>query len=178
MSLIDITYFVRDINIPNSSAPANNLLAAIKRYEPEILEFLLGYSLAKLVTAYTSGSDQRIKDIVEGKEYSQGAYTVNWNGLKNTELVSILAYYTYIEYLKDKTLSFQSVGVIESMVENGVNVGPSVLIQRAALSLRQLAGYYGQDVYAPSLFNFLRAHESDYPELIWKEYKPVNALGI
>jgi hypothetical protein len=64
------------------------------------------------------------------------------------------------------------------MVENGVNVGPSVLIQRAALSLRQLAGYYGQDVYAPSLFNFLRAHESDYPELIWKEYKPVNALGI
>ena len=179
MSLIDYTYFVRDINIPNPTATTSNLTTAIARYEPEILEYLLGYSLAKLVIAYANpGSDQRIIDIVEGKEYLQGTRTVHWNGLKNTELVSICAYYVYIEYLKDKSLSFQNVGVIESMVENGVNVGPSALIQRVSLSLRQLAGYYGQDVYAPSLFNFLRAHESDYPELIWNSYRPVNALGI
>jgi len=178
MSLIDYAYFVRDCNIPNPTATTTNLAAAITRYEPEILEYLLGYSLAKLVIAYSGASEQRIKDIVDGKEYLQGTYTVNWNGLKNSELVSLLAYYVYIEYLKDKTLSFQNVGVIESMVENGVNVGPSALIQRASLSLRELAGYYGQDVYAPSLFNFLRAYESTYPELIWKEYKLVNAFGI
>ena len=179
MSLIDVTYFVRDISIPNPAAATSNLTTAIARYEPEILEYLLGYPLAKLVNAYNvSTSPQRIKDIVEGKEYTYGTYTVNWNGLKNTELVSLCAYYVYIEYLKDKSLSFQNVGVIESMVENGVNVGPSALIQRASLSLRELAGYYGQDCYKPSLFNFLRAYESTYPELIWNSYKPVNALGI
>lgn len=179
MSLTDYTYFVRDINIPNPTATTSGLTAAIARYEPEILEFLLGYSLAKLVLAYANpGSEQRIIDIVEGKEYTQGTYTVNWNGLKNTEKVSICSYYVYIQYLKDKSLSFQNVGVVESMIENGVNVGPSALIQRASLELRELAGYYGQDVYAPSLYNFLKANEADYPELIWQTYRPVNALGI
>lgn len=179
MSLIDNTYFIRDISLPIKTGGLDDTSAALTRYEPEILEHLLGYSLAKLVLAYVNpGSEQRIIDIVEGKEYTYGSYTVNWNGLKNTEKVSILSYYTYIEYLKDHSINFQGASAVAANVENGVNVGPSALIQRASLALRQLAGYYGQDVYAPSLYNFLKAYESTYPELIWKEYKPVNALGI
>lgn len=178
MSLTDTTYFVRDCNIPNPTGATSTLQAALNRYEPEILNLILGYGLAKLVLAYTSGSEQRIIDIVEGKEYTVGSYTVNWNGLKNTELVSILTYYTYIQYMKDKSLSFQNVGSIASMVENGVNVGPGQLIQRASAMMRELIGYPGQDVYAPSLYNFLNTYADTYPEWIWTEYEFENALGI
>lgn len=178
MSLTDNTYFVRDCSIPIRSGFLDDTKKAIDRYEPEILEYILGYALAKLVIAYTSGSDQRIKDIVEGKEYTQGTYTVHWNGLKNDDKVSICTYYVYIQYLKDKSMSFQNVGVIESAVENGVNVGPGSLIQRASASLRELIGYPGQDVYAPSLYNFLTTYSDTYPEWIWTEYKFQNTLGI
>jgi hypothetical protein len=177
MSLIDTTYFVRDCNLP--AGALSTITASLVRYEPEILEKLLGYTLAKLVIAYNvSTSPQRIKDIVEGKEYVSGIYTVNWNGLKNSEKVSILSYYTYIEYMKDKSVSFQNVGATASNVENGVNVGASVLIQRASASLRELAGYPSQDFYAASLYNFLSFHSSVYPEWIFTEYKPVNMFGI
>ena len=177
MSLTDTTYFIRDCNLP--ATVLNNISASLTRYELEILERTLGYPLAKLVAAYANpGSDQRIIDIVEGKEYLYGTQTVNWNGLVNAEKVSILTYYTFIEVMKDKSISFQSVGATASTLENGVNVGISGLVQRASANLMDLIGYYGQDVYAPSLYNFLRAHESDYSELIFNRWQPVNALGI
>lgn len=176
MSLTDKTYFVRDCSLPVSSL--DTIEASLTRYEPEILRHLLGYGLAKLVLAYSGSSEQRIKDIVEGKEYYEGDYLVKWKGLANSEKVSILTYYTYIQYLTDYSVSFQNVGATASNQENGVNVGPSVLIQRASVSLSELAGYSGQDVYAGSLYNFLMKYESDYPELIWNDYKPVNAIGI
>lgn len=49
MSLIDITYFVRDLNVPISSTSALNsaLVDYINKYEPEALKLLLGYSLYK-----------------------------------------------------------------------------------------------------------------------------------
>jgi hypothetical protein len=176
MSLTDSTYFVRDISLTKGAL--DNIAASLTRYEPEILTKLLGYDLAKDVIAYTGASTQLIKDIVEGKEYLEGSYTVKWNGLKNSAKVSILAYYTYIQYLMDKSISFQNVGAVSANVENGVNVGPSVLIQRASASMRELIGYPGQDVYAPSLYNFLVKHSSDYPLWIFNEYRPVNVFGI
>ena len=177
MSLIDATYFVRDINLP--AGAYNTIVASVARYERDILIQLLGYDLYKLVAAYNSStSPQRIKDIVEGKEYTEGSHTVKWNGLKNSEKVSLLAYYVYIEYIRDHAVDFQNVGATASTVENGVNVGPGVLIQRASMQLRELAGYSGQDMYAGSLFNFLSHHESDYPEWLFNEVKPMNIFGI
>jgi hypothetical protein len=177
MSLIDTTYFVRDCNLP--AGTQNTIAASLTRYEPEILNQLLGNDIAKLALAYANpGSTQPIIDLVEGKEYTEGSYTVKWNGLKNTAKVSILAYYTYIQYLTDKSVSFQNVGAVAASVENGVNVGPSVLIQRASMSLRQLAGYPGQDIYAPSLYNFMTKHSADYPLWKFNEVKPMNMFGI
>ena len=177
MSLIDKTYFKRDINIPTGTY--DDILESLTRYEPEILEQLLGYGLAKLVLAYANpGSDQRIIDIVEGKEYTEGDYTVKWNGLKNTAKVSILAYYTYIQYVKDHSNDFQNVGAAAAVVENGIIIPPAVLIQRASVKLSELAGYPYQDTYAGSLYNFLKKHSTDYPEWIFNEFHPMNILGI
>lgn len=177
MSLIDSTYFVRDCFLPPGTY--NDISASLTRYERDILIQILGYGLAKLVLAYDSStSPQRIKDIVEGKEYSEGVFTVKWNGLKNTEKVSILAYYTYKEYVKNHSVDFQNTGTIASMVENGVNVGPGVLIQRASSNMRQLIGYYGQSLYAGSLYNFLTHHIADYPEWVFNEFHSENIFGI
>lgn len=177
MSLIDSTYFVRDCNLPTGTY--NDISASLTRYERDILIQLLGYDLAKLVLAYDSGtSAQRIKDLVEGKEYAEGDYYVKWNGLKNTEKVSILAYYTYIQYLKDHAVDFHNVGVVGSMNENGVNVGVPVLIQRVSSKLRVLIGYSGGDIYIASLYNFLLNHEASYPEWIFNEYKFDNSFGL
>lgn len=179
MSLTDYTYFVRDINLPVNAGTTADLTASIARYEPDILRRLLGYDLAKLVIAYDSStSPQRIKDIVEGKEYTEGAYTVKWNGLKNTEKVSLLAYYVFIQYVKDHAIDFQNVGAAASTAENAVNVGPGVLIQRASASMIELTGFSGNDPYLPSLYNFMAKHESDYPEWIWTEPEIENHFGI
>ena len=177
MALIDSTYFVRDCNLPVGTY--NDISASLTRYERDILIQLLGYDLAKLVLAYDSGtSPQRIKDIVEGKEYAEGDYTVKWNGLVNTEKVSILAYYTYIQYLKNHAIDFQNVGAVGSANENGVNVGVATLIQRVSVRLRELAGYAGNDMYKASLYNFLLNQESSYPEWIFNEYRFENSFGL
>ena len=177
MSLIDSTYFVRDISLPTGAY--NDITATITRYERDILIHLFGYDLYKLLAAYNSGtSPQRIKDIVEGKEYAEGSYYVKWNGLQNTDKVSLLAYYVYIQYIRDHALDFQNVGATASNVENAVNVGPGTLIRRASAKLIELAGYSGQDTYAPSLYNFLTKYVADYPEWIWNEVKFENDFGL
>ena len=94
MSLIDATYFKNDINLPSETY--GNLSGFIAKFEKELLIRLFGYGLYKLINAYNAEtSPQRIKDIVVGKEFTDGDYTYKWNGLVNAEKVSIIAYYVY-----------------------------------------------------------------------------------
>jgi len=177
MAITDTSYYFADINLPEGTY--NTISVHRDRYERDILIQLLGYDLAKLVIAYdVTTSPQRIKDIVEGKEYTQGIYTIKWNGLKNNENVSLLAYYIYIQYLKNNSVTFQNTGAVSPSVEGGGGVSVAGLIQRAGYRLRDLAGYSGQDLYAASLYNFMLNYESTYPEWIFNEFKPYNAFGI
>lgn len=175
MSLIDSSYFINDCNLPATRMPSTAIIA---RYERDILIQILGYDLAKLVIAYTSMSEQRILDLVDGKEYIEGSHTVSWNGLLNADKVSILSYYVFIQYLLDKSISYLGAGSVASNVENGVNVGPSQLIQRASANMVSLIGYNNQDVYAPSLYNYMAKHYTVYPEWIFGEVKTLNMFGI
>jgi hypothetical protein len=165
------------VNLPTGAY--DTITETIARCERDILIQLLGYDLAKLVLAYDSStSPQRIKDIVEGKEYTEGSYTVKWNGLKNSQKVSLLAYYIYIEYLQNNAVTFQNVGAVASQVEGGSMVSVASLIRRAGYRLKELAGYPWQDAYAPSLYNFLTKYETTYPEWLFNEYKPTNEFGV
>ncbi len=177
MSLIDSTYFVLEISLPEGTY--NTISEHVDRYERDILIQLLGYDLYKLVAEYDSGtSPQRIKDIVEGKEYTDGDYTVDWPGLVNAEKNSILAYYVYIQYVKNYSAMFTNIGVTAPAAEGGQVVGPAGLIQRAGYKLRELAGYPLQDALVGSLYNFLAYHESDYPEWVFNEYRPPNMFDV
>lgn len=173
MSLIDATYFTADINIPQGAY--NTIQEYIDRYEPLCLMQILGNDLYKLVKDYNpSTSPQRIKDLVEGKEYSWGNWTVKWNGLINGEKISLIAYYVYIQYVSDKQVNFQNVGA---------NVDPNAttatgIIQKAGGRLRALAGHSYQSGWEPSLWNFLIYHIDVYPEWFCPEYQPPNAFDI
>ena len=176
MSLIDASYFVNDCALPNGTY--SNLQTEIARYERDILIQLFGYDLYVEIAAYTSGSDQRIKDIVEGADFTVGNYTVHWNGLLNTEKVSILAYYTFIEYVKNHTISFQNIGTSVSASENASMISAGGLIQRAGVKCRELVGYPGQSGYAPSLYNFMSINITDYPDWIFTWYDPPNMFDL
>ena len=178
MSLIDTTYFVRDCNLP--AGALNTIASSITRYERDILIHILGYDLYKLVAAYdVSSSPQRVRDIVEGKEYIEGNYSVKWNGLVNSDKVSILAYYVYIQYLRDKSLTFQNVGTVGATTENSVVVSPAPLIQRASARMIGLIGCPVDDIYAPTLYNFMsNAGSAVYPEWIYNEIRLENSFGL
>jgi len=175
MSLIDKTYFVKDINIPDSDY--NDLTAYITRYEKEILQKLLGYELWVLVEAYdVTTSPQRIKDIVEGKEYTVGEYTCKWNGLANDDLISLIAYYVFFYWLQSRSTVTGNVGELKLQSENSENASIVQKLVFAWTKLEQLAQGVGYPY--DSLYSFLSENESDYPEWVFTELDNINVWGI
>jgi hypothetical protein len=177
MSLIDKTYFVQEINIPDSTY--SDLTAYITKYEKEVLLRLLGYDIWKLVNAYSvSTSPQRIKDLVEGKEYTVGDYTVKWDGLSNTNKVSLIAYYVYYFYVRNKSVILQTTGAMQSTGENVKNASPVMSVTEAWNRLEELYGYPGQYALEPSAYNFLMTYQSTYPEWVFEEIGNVNSFDL
>lgn len=103
-SLIDATYFIRNINIPNID-PANvknavtldRLNSFIHKYEPECLQGILGYSLHKVLLTETS---QRITDLIYGAEYTdRNGDLQQWQGLiQPVPKISLIANYIFYYY--------------------------------------------------------------------------------
>lgn len=93
MSFIDASYFVGNLNIPNSAHPATleTITWFIQKYEPVFLEKALGYPLYK---AFAAGMNVvppvtpaiRYLDILFGKEYIDlNGRETKWNGLIITD---------------------------------------------------------------------------------------------
>lgn len=182
MSLIDDTYFSIDVVIPSNDD--SEIQAYIDRYEPEILKSLLGYELYKLVAAYNVlTSPQRIKDLVEGKEYEYNGMTIKWNGLINTEKISLIAYYVYYKWLEVNGTQVGSVGLTVPMQENSQ---PISHIADQARVWNEMLKYYGklpsyfhiEQPYYESAYLFLTEHEDDYPEWEFNELDLKNRFGI
>lgn len=91
--LIDRSYFIGELNIPNTNQPAiGGLLDAfIQKYEPLFLEKVLGYALYQaLIAGYSVPSpDQKWIDLVQGVEYTSCGRLTKWKGLV-TQPVSVL----------------------------------------------------------------------------------------
>jgi hypothetical protein len=105
MSLIDSTYFVGDIALPNLDEVPNTFQDTMDRYEEEILKKLLGY---QLYNAFIAGiaveptPDQKWLDLRDGAEFTFDfcgeTITQKWNGLINTDKVSLISYYVYYQH--------------------------------------------------------------------------------
>lgn len=188
MSLIDNTYFVRERALPENKY--NSIQDFINRYENRIIYSLLGYELGKLVIAYNEASEQRIKDIVEGKEYTisndSTLYTsqtslvkVKWNGLKNSEKESLIADWVFYWWCREAdTPKMTNSGGAKAKLENAVNVGYAQKAVNAWNNLYYLYGYEDQPKVEPSAYNFLSQNKTVYPEWVFKHLGTINAWSL
>lgn len=202
MSLIDTTYFVRDINVPLSSNNALNetFTNAIARYEDEILKALLGYTLWK---QFKDGLEetspaQKWLDLRDGAEFSYTLFghtiSTKWNGLVNDDKISLIAYYVYYKHRANTETFYTGLGEKKAKGENSIAVSPvhklvwaynSMIDLYGALPgrVRQISTFLNADNYvhyndAPSAYNFLLANKANYTGWVFKPLKKVNAFGI
>jgi len=100
-NLVSLSFFVGDINIPNTGQPAvgSRVTEYINKYEPECLLKLFGYPLYKV---FGSEASQRMTDLLNGVEYvDYEGYTQKWKGLVHDTTQSLIAYYIFHHWLKD-----------------------------------------------------------------------------
>jgi hypothetical protein len=205
MSFIDSTYFVGEINIPNTSdtLTAAGITQAIGQYEKEILISLLGYKLYSLLIADCTNSvpaSQIYLDLVNGSEfdhvYRGETITLKWEGLKNTQLQSLIAYYVFYKYVERDITRLYPAGVGVSPEGNGwTKVSAVNKLINAWERMRELygkipfqyKGYYrhNSDIVLnntfnrdPSAYNFLYANIADYPDWTFTPQWNINAFGI
>lgn len=129
--LIDRTFFIREINLPNigdvgskiNDAALEKLNSFIQKYEPECLRLILGNALYALLLGETS---QRMSDLIGGVNYvGYYNYDLRWRGLVNsTTKESLIADYIYYFY-KEATATLTtgtSTKVADS--EGGKSISP------------------------------------------------------
>ena len=180
MSIIDKTYFRLEANIPNTDEEYSTAELMITRYEPEVLRQVLGPTLYKLMT--DNAAEAIYKRILDPHEYEVDymgeTHMVYWNGLKNAEKISLIAYYVYVQWVRDRVTMTVTTGEIKPASENSEQAPVSAKISYAWRLMRDLIGSpYGQ-LNEPTLYNLLTKYESDYPTWLFKDMGFVNSFDL
>ena len=188
MALIDQTYFIGTINIPNTDRidVQESLSWFIDKYEPEMLREAMGYDLYKAFISGlpTSTIGDRWDDLKSGKEYTDiNGKNRKWDGL--VEAVSeenpfnkrsIIAAYVYYFWMRDQATQTTGVGEALAKTENAVRVSP---INKMVHAWNEAAKGVQE------LICFLEANKDVYTE--WdsttarktlRYFHPINAFGI
>ena len=210
MSFINVTNYFNnsDINVPGVQLETSgNFDTAIIQYEPEILKKLLGYELYTLLIADLDESgdpqSQIYTDLVDGAEFSfdLNGRTVNtkWNGLRNDEYISLIAYYVYFNERSQNENFYSNYGQVQSLGENSTKVDvtpklinvwnkmidlygvtPNYIFQnlRSPVEYYLEQGNYRHYNALPSAYNFLLANIDDYPTWVFEPLEYKNIYGI
>jgi len=94
-TLINQSFFIRDINLPNTTEAKviERIQSFINKYEPQCLLQILGYPLYKLVGVESSA---RMTALLSGAEYTDEAGELQkWQGLVHDTDISLIADYVY-----------------------------------------------------------------------------------
>jgi len=184
-NLIDNTYFIGDIMLPNKLTDGGNLSnidTYIAKYERQVLINMLGYDLYKALKAQIDSDPQTFTDpwtdFVNGAEYSVGDYTIKWNGLINSDKQSFIAYYIYFYYMRDLITSTTSSGEILSKVVNGFRITPADKMANAWSRFLELYGSTQDSLYCPSAYRYLYENEDSFDLWLFKPEGTVNKFGI
>jgi hypothetical protein len=190
MSLIDASYFVGELNIPNTSsqAIAERLQFFIAKYERQFLEDLLGYELWKLLdTQITQGEENspatplpRLASLLDGVEYTDSSVRLRkWQGLVYTEgglPRSLIANFVYWHWMKDQVTQTTGLGEAATQAQNATLVSPTGKMVSAWNEMAKMVAH---------LHYFLNDKQADYPEWVgwskWPMYMlaaNVNQFGI
>lgn len=124
MNIVNQSFFIGEINIPNTGNAAifNNLNNFIAKYEPECLLKILGYPLYKKLE---NESSQRMTDLLTGAEYTdQQGNLQKWQGIKHDTTISLVANYIYFFFQRSAATLTTGVSTSVSNTEGGVSVSP------------------------------------------------------
>jgi len=173
-NLIDPSFFIRDIKIPNATYPniAQNIEQYIAKYEPQCLRSILGHDMyTKLILEIDT---PRMQDLLNGKG--------PWMGLVNEPAKdSLIAYYVY--YFFEESMATQSTGVATSITkdESAMNVSPADKMIAAwnQFSYRVTEMYYfmtgTKDIDGNPMYPELT---SDMVYYGMEQSRPINYFGI
>jgi hypothetical protein len=136
MYLIDKTYFLKSISVPNTEEPTGDasteLDMSIDRYARQFLQVSLGNVLFTDLDSYIINGEldvlapQKWLDLVNGVSYTKDGVDYVWQGLKyelGLYKVSILAYYTYVNHYQNTVNS--TLGQVGIDPKNGMVVNPT-----------------------------------------------------
>ena len=192
--LIDYTYFVVGmISLPNLDKALNQakVTEAITTYEDEILERVLG---ANLFTSYkTNAGTARFLNLINGGvsfSFDLNGKTINriWNGLK-VKGQSFIACYVYYQYQINNVTFTTGLGEMEAKAElsqrapindkavKAINKASELIGQGTVIKKSELENYQHSDD-AASLFNYLLANKSIFPEWEFTPLKKINVFGF
>lgn len=135
MYLIDKTYFLKSISVPNTEEPTSDastdLDMSIDRYARQFLQVSLGNVLftdldSYIIDGVLTGAPQKWLDLVNGVSYTKNGVDYVWQGLKydlGLYKVSILAHYTYVNHYQNTVNS--NLGQVIIVPKNGMVVNPT-----------------------------------------------------
>lgn len=161
MPLIDISYFIGERNIPNTSYPdvsslIDNLVVV---HEREYLISLLGYELFKLFEAGLLDNPvaQKWLDIRDGVVYTgMDGRVKQWRGFVNASTFeSPVADYVYYWYVRNNQSQTAAMGEVKSGSENAFPVSSAY---------KQSKAWNDMAEKSYSLYEFLQLNYATYPE--------------
>lgn len=180
MPLIDRTYFIGEINLPNTNQTAvqENIDFLISKREPELLIALFGYAMYKAFIAglLEDPVPQRWVDLRDGVDYTDTDGTLrHWMGLVAVDgevKESLIANYVYYWFTRKEATQTTGVGEVVTKTENSARVSPMA---------KQVRVWNEMVDWIAELFNFLQVKKEDYPE--WKpdiigEFDYINAFNL
>jgi len=165
--IIDQSYFVREINIPQLSQP--HVWETVElfgtKYQKRFLRDVFGLELAKLIEQYLEEEDnevatldERIGLILDGAEFTYNGQEKEWGGLRNTDKVSPLANFIFYQFTNDGITQQTQVGEAFGTAENSQKASPDGRLVFAWIemvemleSLRQLMESGDFPEYRPEL---------------------------
>jgi len=186
-NLVTKSYFKADIDLPKGAYDV--LDTFITKFERECLIYLLGYEgyallkESRIVVVPIEGEEplpvSPYKALVEGAEYEINGHTIKWNGLVNVEEESLIAYYVYCEYMRNRVTSTQNLGETKAVGENSSPANIFAKLFNSWNRFEELYGYKGQSELTPSAYNYLVAHQTDFPEWVFTElYGGINSHDL
>lgn len=192
-NLIDSTYFIGEIALPAQALTGDyaDIDPYIVKYEKEALIELIGYTLYKeLKTGIDAGAPdygaEKWKRLITGHEYEitylGDTHLVKWNGLINSEKISLLAYYIFNKYVRYHVTHTSGFGELIQSAENAVKTSPATRMVNAWNRFIDLRGKPSDATILPTCYNFLDNFEDDetngYDKLIFTVLDHTNTFGI
>lgn len=174
MSLIDSTFFIRELTIAQlGQADGNEALfnLMLEKYEPLFLRQALGYEFSQLML--NNQTEQRFVDLLEGAEYTYKSVKYYWQGLVNDTLkTSPIANFVFYWFVRSQYEQQVGAGTMKPLSENATIVAPEYSM---IFAWNEMVDYIHQ------MRNFLYVNSATYPEYSITQVKcfeKINHYGI